>query len=186
MEKETAEAAKAQTQQTSGNIDQIRDILFGNQVREYDKRFTDLEDRLGKKLLDLRTETTKRFESLENYMKSQFDALAEQMHEEKEERVAGDKHLDKDLKEAVAALEKKLAKASEQQVKNEKEFRQQLLDLSKTLREELRQNVEDLAAMVQRHVENLRNAKTDRAALAALFMDLAMQLNSEAVPNLNK
>ena len=33
----------------AGNVDKIREILFGGQMRAYDKRFSRLEDRLAKK-----------------------------------------------------------------------------------------------------------------------------------------
>ena len=32
---------------SGGSVDKIRDILFGAQMREYDRRFARLEDRLG-------------------------------------------------------------------------------------------------------------------------------------------
>ena len=38
------------------NVDKIRDILFGSQMRDYDKRFGRLEDRLIKDAESLRDE----------------------------------------------------------------------------------------------------------------------------------
>src|SRR4051812_14459636 len=78
----TTEGASAETKQADGtpslneanNIDKIRDILFGVQMRDYEKRFSRLEERLLKESADLRDETRKRFDSLENFVKSEFEA----------------------------------------------------------------------------------------------------------------
>ena len=39
-----------------GNVDKIRDILFGSQMRDYDKKFARIEERLLKETADLREE----------------------------------------------------------------------------------------------------------------------------------
>src|SRR5215210_3122558 len=63
----------------SGNIDKIRQILFGGQMRDYEKRFSRLEERLLKESADLRDETKKRFDALEAFVRSEFEALSERL-----------------------------------------------------------------------------------------------------------
>ena len=46
------------------NVDKIRDILFGSNMREYEKRFARLEERLTKSSDALREDLKKRFDSL--------------------------------------------------------------------------------------------------------------------------
>ena len=41
----------------SGNVEKIRDILFGAQMRDYEKRFIRLEERMFKEMKDLRDDT---------------------------------------------------------------------------------------------------------------------------------
>ena len=43
-------------EQTGASVDKIRDILFGSQMRDYDKRFTRLEERLSQDAITLREE----------------------------------------------------------------------------------------------------------------------------------
>ena len=52
------------------NVDKIRDILFGSQMRDYEKRFSRLEERLTKAQDTLREDLKKRFDAL-------LDALIE-------------------------------------------------------------------------------------------------------------
>ncbi len=52
-----------------GNLDKVRDILFGGQMRDYEKRFNRLEDRLVKECSSIRDDIKKRLDSLEMYVK---------------------------------------------------------------------------------------------------------------------
>jgi hypothetical protein len=47
------------------------------------------------------------------------------------------------------------------------------------LLDEIRQRNESLGALLETRVQELRHAKTDRSALAALFVELAVRLKDE-------
>ena len=68
------------------NVDKIRDILFGSQMRDYDKRFGRLEDRLIKDAESLREEMKKRFETLEAFVQKELESLGLRLKTEKSER----------------------------------------------------------------------------------------------------
>lgn len=53
----------------AGNIDKIRDILFGAHIRDFEKRMARVEERLMKESSDLREELRRRFDSLESFTK---------------------------------------------------------------------------------------------------------------------
>ena len=55
-----AEAADASS---GANLDKVRDILFGGPLRDVDRRFTRLEERLAKDTSDLRAEMRRRARS---------------------------------------------------------------------------------------------------------------------------
>ena len=59
----------------AGNVDKIRDILFGTQMRDYEKRFSRFEERLLKETSDLREEIKRRIASIEAYMKNEVTAV---------------------------------------------------------------------------------------------------------------
>ncbi|MBW4571424.1 MAG: hypothetical protein KME31_26440 [Tolypothrix carrinoi HA7290-LM1] len=52
------------------SLDKVRDILFGNQMREVERKFARLEERLIKECTNLRDENRKRLDSLESYFKT--------------------------------------------------------------------------------------------------------------------
>jgi len=162
-----------------GNIDKIREILFGVQMRDYEKRFSRLEERLLKESADLRDDTKRRFEALETFINKEFESLAERLKAEHGEREESLQELSRDLKDTGRAIEKKIAQLDEQTTRNQRDLRQQILDQSKSLNEEIRQKYEQLSAALEREAMELRTDKTDRSALAALFTEVAMRLNNE-------
>jgi hypothetical protein len=54
-----------------GSVDQIRDILFGAQMRDYEERFSALEARLIDEARALREDIQKRFQTLEKNLEAE-------------------------------------------------------------------------------------------------------------------
>jgi uncharacterized protein involved in exopolysaccharide biosynthesis len=162
-----------------GNIDKIRDILFGVQMRDYEKRFSRLEERVSKESADLRGEIKRRFDSLEAYVKHEFEASSERLRAEQQARGESVEGLSRELRETGRSLERKLAQFDEQAGRAQRELRQQLLEQSQSLSDEIRRKGDELSAALEREVGLLGHDKTDRAALAALFTEVALRLNNE-------
>jgi hypothetical protein len=163
----------------SGNIDKIREILFGVQMRDNEKRFSRIEERLLKESADLREDTKKRFEALEAFVRNEFEALADRLKSEQQARNESAQGLSRDLQETGKALEKKLAQFDEQTTRSQRDLRQQILDQSRNLSDEIRQKYNELQSLLEREVAELGHAKTDRASLAALFTEVSLRLNNE-------
>lgn len=163
----------------ASNIDKIREILFGVQMRDYEKRFSRLEERLLKESADLRDDTRKRFEAMETFVKSEFEALTERLQAEQRTRDESDQTLSRELQETGKAWERRLAQFDEQTTRSQRDLRQQILDQSKNLSDEIRRKYEELSALVDREVADLGDVKTDRAQLASLFTEVALRLNGE-------
>jgi DNA anti-recombination protein RmuC len=163
----------------TGNIDKIRDILFGVQMRDYEKRFSRLEERLLKESADMRDETRKRFDSLETFVKSEFEAVTQRLQSEQRTRDESVQTLTRELQDTGKTLERKLVQFDEQTTRTQRELRQQILDQSKNLSDEIRQKYEELSALLDREVAELGDVKTDRASLASLFTEVALRLNND-------
>lgn len=163
----------------TGNVDKIRDILFGSQMRDYEKRFLRLEERLQKESMDLRDDLKKRFDSLENFIRSEVEALSDRAKTEQQERSEAFKVLSQELKETARAFEKKIVQLDEQSGRNQRDIRQQLLDQSKSLTEDIRDKYDRLSIVMERSVQDLSAEKVDRASLAAFLTEVAMRLTNE-------
>ncbi|HSE97787.1 MAG TPA: hypothetical protein VLD57_05905 [Blastocatellia bacterium] len=163
----------------AGSIDKIRDILFGAQARDYEKRFVRLEERLTKETSDLREAVRRHFDSLENYIRQEFETLTERLRAEQHDRAEAVQGLSQDMKNSAIAFEKRINQLDDQLSRGTRELRQQILDQSKNFSEEIRQKHEEVSAALERDSQELRDDKASRAALAALFTEMAMRLNNE-------
>src|SRR5208283_6132020 len=65
------------------NVDKIRDILFGSQMREYEKRFTRLEEQVAKSLDGIREDVKRRLDSLEAFTQQEVESLSQRLKNEK-------------------------------------------------------------------------------------------------------
>lgn len=163
----------------AGNVDKIREILFGGQMRDYDKRFARLEERLLKESTELREDSRKRFEALEMFVNKEFAALASRLQSEQQNREGSVQTVARELQEAIRSLDGKLTQFSNQTTETQHDLRQQLLEQSKNLNEEIRRKYDDVSATLAREFAELNNDKADRSALSSLFTELALRLNND-------
>jgi len=161
------------------NVDKIRDILFGSQMRDYEKRFARLEESVTKALETLREDTMKRLETLSSFAQQEVESLSQRLKTEKAERTDGLKDVARELKEAAKLIEKKLGQLEDQTSDAHSELRAKLLEHSKSFSNEIDKLRRDSTAALDREVETLRNDKTDRAALGDLFAELSLRLKND-------
>ena len=161
------------------NVDKIRDILFGSQMRDYDKRFTRLEERLAKDAEAMRDDFKKRFDTLEGFVQKELESLTQRLKSEKSERSEALKEAARELRDTAKALEKRLGQLDDQMAAGNSELRGRMLEQSKALTAEIAAKHRDISASLDREVQVLRTDKTDREALADLFTELAMRLKNE-------
>lgn len=155
-------------EQGAGNIEKIRDILFGSNMRDYEQRFARLEEALRKESADLRDTTRRQLDSLESFVQKEFAALESRLNAERDERSAG-----------AASILKKIGEMENMEAQANREIRSDLLQQSKELTDAIRSKGEEIIALVERRSQELQHAKTDRAALAGLFNEVALRLTDQ-------
>ena len=159
------------------NINKIRDILFGGQVREYDRRFDRVEDRINKDLNDLKEETRRRLDSLETFFRKEVESLSVRLTAEQNTRTEALRYSSQSVRENTVILENKIAQLGDQFTRDQSDMRSELLNQSKVLRDEVESSFNDLLDALERESMRLRNEKTDRSQLAELFTEFALRLN---------
>ena len=160
------------------NVDKIRDILFGSQMRDYEKRFSRLEENINKALDTLREDLTKRLDTLSGFVQQEVDSLSQRIKTEKSERGEGAKELARELKDTAKILEKKISTLDEQLSDSQSELRAKLLEHSKNFAGEMEKLRREASASLDREVQVLRHDKTDRAALADLMAEFSLRLKN--------
>jgi len=166
------------------SVDRIRDILFGAQMRDYDKRFKNLESRLLKESEDLRNEVSTRFDALESFITKELGSLTERAKSEEGLRSEAVANLKTELGTVRSTLEKRISQLDSQSTEGARELRQQILDQSKGLGSEIKRKSDQILERLKAEVDELRSVKTDRSTLAAMLTEVAMRLNEDLeLPN---
>ncbi len=162
-----------------GNIDKIRDILFGSNMRDYEQRFARLEEALKKESTDLRDTTRRQLESLEAFVHKELAALEGRLNVERDERSESHSRLANDLSVTSTSILKKIGEMENHEAQAKREIRNDLLQQSKELTDAIRNKGEEIVALLERRSQELQHAKTDRAALAGLFNEVALRLTDQ-------
>ena len=160
-------------------VDKIRELLFGNQMQDYDRRFSLLEDRFQQKIRDMEAESSRSLANTESSIKKQLESLAGQIRQEQELRAEALKELGRGLREQIQTLDKRLGQVSDQVATLEREFTERLGHESQALRDDIRRRNDDSRATIERMFSELSNVKTDRNLLAGLFVEIARCLNQD-------
>jgi uncharacterized membrane-anchored protein YhcB (DUF1043 family) len=116
----------------------------------------------------LQDDTRKRLETLETYIKHEFDSLSEGLKTEQAERDEAVKNIAQEHK-IQAHFGEKIIQLDEQTNQKQRAIRQQILEQSKSLDDEMRQKYEAILSMFEQEIQEIRTDKTDRSTLAALF-----------------
>lgn len=165
-------------------VDKIRELLFGNQMQDYDRRFSKLEERFLQRFKDVESETTRNLGAFETNAKKHVDSLASQLREEKDLRADADKDIERSLRDQTQGLEKRLRTMSDQLAQLERDLGDRLSHETQALHDEIKRKSGDLQQMLEKMFAELSNVKTDRNLLAGLFVEVAKCLNQDAAPKM--
>ena len=168
------------------SVDKIRDLLFGNQMQDYDRRFANLEERFLQRFKDIESETSRNLGAFESNAKKQVDSLAAQLRDEKDQRADADKEIERLLREQNQGLEKRIRALSDQLNQFDRDMSDRLTREAQALREEIKQKNTDGRQMIEKMFAELSNVKTDRTLLASLFVEVAKCLNQDLASKAGK
>ena len=163
----------------SGNVDRIRDILFGSQMRDYDGRFQKIEERLTQEAGELRSDLQRQLQAIEAFMKGEVESMTNRVKTEQSERGQAFEHLARQMAEIARGLELKISNLDSQAARDIRELREQLLEQSKALSAELKEKHDHLKGQLDHEAGQIRDAMTGREALAEMLSEVALRLKKE-------
>lgn len=161
------------------NVDRIRDILFGSQMRDYDGRFQRLEERLARESAEVRGDLQNRLAALETFMKGEVESMTNRVRGENAERNQALGQLAHDLGETARGLELKINHLDQQAAQDIRDLRQQLLEQSKALSSEIGEKHAQMKAGLEAEAQQIRSAMTGREALSEMLSELSLRLKNE-------
>ncbi len=161
-----------QIQPSPDNVDQIREILFGNQIRAVDERFQTVEKRVSRESEKLRNTLEKRIHELEKLLDQFRDNAGDQLNRESAERDAGLNEVTKSLATFRLDAENQLAEMQSDFNNEIKHVREELLAAQKVLIGDLA----SLQAAQTKRSNQIDESKVDRGELAGFLSDIAGRL----------
>jgi len=164
---------------SDNNVEKIRDILFGGNMRDYEKRFARLEDRLVSDIERLSQDVFKRFENLDNYIRKEFEDISDKLHLEKTERKQDREDNLGEIQSLQKNTDNKFADVEQQSSAEIRTLRTSLHEQGNELLDMVRTTREDLSNTISAEARELQDIKVARSDLAELFSELALRLNRD-------
>lgn len=160
------------------SLDQVRDILFGGQMRMVDARLQALETRLQQEQVALREEFNRDLADLDDHVKKGITQLTERLTAERTKRAEELKSLSGDMKELVKNLERRHQSLEEAASQADAELRDHLFKQSAAQSADLARTADRLSKQLDDVAAELRAGKLDTASLATAFTEMAARLTS--------
>lgn len=162
-----------------GNVDQIRQILFGGKMRDYEKRFGELENRLTKSIEQLSSRVEKRIDRLDSYTKREIDKLTDQLKIERKARGDDDKKNSSELEHFVQQVEGWFSEVEENLDSEIHSLRASLKEQGEELSGEIEEAAEQISSSLEGEAREIADSKLAREDLAAIFSELALRLKKD-------
>ncbi|HUQ18780.1 MAG TPA: hypothetical protein VM099_04130 [Gemmatimonadaceae bacterium] len=159
------------------SIDQVRDLLFGSQMRMVDARIQSLDQRLSHEAGVMRADFERQITELDSAIKKELARHAERLVAERTKRVDDLKALSAELRDSLKNLEKRHTNLEEAAGMADAELRDHLMKQGSALSADLSRTSEKLSSDIDRITSKLQADKLDWSSLVTGLTDLAGKLN---------
>jgi len=181
------EITKEEIRERLGNIDQIRDIIFGAHLREYAERFDRIEASVSEFQEDLRD----RIDDIRSVLTSELKVTTESIEKKLKSLSNNTQEEFSDLRQQVDRVNRKFTssiEALDESVDAQKiALREELSQTRDKLQEDTRDLKSHVLEELERHFSMLRDAKVSKDDMAEILFELGMRLKgTEFVPELKE
>lgn len=159
-----------------GNVDQIRDIIFGPQMREYESRFSALAANLESEAASLRKDLESRFSALTDKGSKSSESLTAELKAERAERIELGRRLTAELREISKEMERSIRAAETTAERLHKESLKAAAELADEARAEARAQYDELAERISTGLSAAERSKPGREEMAAILSEMAARL----------
>lgn len=180
-----AEITKEEMRERLGNIDQIRDIIFGAQLREYDNRFDKIDSELSMMQQDMQA----RIEQIKTVLSGEMRAAVDSFEKKIKSITLNTQEESADLRQQIDRVNRKFSssiEALDEAIDNQTtSIRDELSQSRERLSEETRTLKTQVFEELDRRFSMLREVKVSRDDMAEILFELGMRLKgTEFVPEL--
>jgi len=164
-----------------GNMDQIRELMFGPQIRKFEEDLSKLQEsmnisskELTQKIIllekKLTTEDTSNVQLLEQKIKTVSNALQDESIELKEQLVRQEKKANNALDDVQKVFESQVDAIRRENIQNKEELHNELKEIEASI-----------VKLLREQVENLEGAKVSKDNLSSMLFDLAIKVKDTTI-----
>jgi len=163
-----------------GDIEKVRDILFGKYVASFEQRFADLEKRLEADVDQLMNKLVNKINDMDTKVNQSISSLDKRIASENTNRDGEFTNLRKSLSEAETALQHSISVMEDQANQDLVEVRKVLEESQQNLIDQLLSAQKELTAEIDAQKNQLETDKVGRQSLALLLDEVAVKLRSNS------
>ncbi len=165
------------------NLEVVRDLLFGSQMRSAEDRMVRLEERLQRDLDQLRDSAARQISDLDKAFRKEVAALTKKLKTEQDKRAEDLKKVGAKISDMASNLETKIEEAEAKGDESEAGVRAEIAEQSRAVAKDMNTLAKNLSSDMLKEVTELRTEKTDTAALVDLFSEMAFRLSEQIRSN---
>ena len=177
--------------QEKNDLNKVRDILVGGQVKDIEKKFFGLEKKLTQDCNQLIEETKQTVISLENNIKKEIEELKNQLSSKVTEGIkAFASRFDKETNQKNSSIEmlktkfdniddiinKKISSLRQKEKQTINEIKDMILNQSKSFSNDLNQKFQEFSSSLINQNQAMIQQKADKKDIMSLFTDMAEKL----------
>ena len=159
-----------------GDIEKVRDILFGKYVSNFEQRFADLEERLEADVEELKNRLSDKISGMDAAVNESLARLDAQIASEQASRDKELKSLQKMLQDAEQALKHSIGLMEDQANQDLAAVRASLEESHQELLDQTSAVQAELVSQLEQQNEELKSDKVGRQALALMLDEVAVKL----------
>ncbi|MBI9035544.1 MAG: hypothetical protein JEZ03_13845 [Bacteroidales bacterium] len=156
-------------------IDQIREIIVGYNLRELKRKLLFLENKINDSVQEVESKSIEKITQLDNVYKS----LVEKSSELLTEKLSSNNEQMDDLTEKLHALEKSVNQLETSVKERISHVEQEYENKLKVIEQKGQSMIDDLKESFDSNIKELASHKMDRGALAGLMNELALQIDKQ-------
>jgi hypothetical protein len=161
-----------------GDIEKVRDILFGKYVTGFEHRFAELESRLEADVDQLKARLAEKAAGMDKVLSRSIERLNQQINSEQSERDQGMSALQETLAKAETNLQHSINLMEDQTVQDLASLKEALKTSQQELLDQVSSVQKELLTRVENEKQELENDKVGRQSLALMLDEVAVRLRS--------
>ncbi len=177
MSNKPSRKTNSQNKDGSGaHVDQIRDIIFGDTMRQYEERFAVMERKLNSMTSNLSNDLDRRLERIEVILRKEVDKLKERLTKDREKSTLEAKARKQAMDELEGHVEGRLEELDGELTKEYQVLQSAVSDHSEAVVQMIDETRYQLDEAIAKQAEALDNDKISRSDLAQMFTEFAKHL----------